>query len=78
MPAKRFSPVLLAAMVFAVVCMAVTFPAQAQQPQQNIVRMPSPSKEESPAIVMQYFALIVIAAAAIGANLIPSKRGHQD
>lgn len=78
MSATRITPVLLAALVFAWLALAAPHAAQGQQPQQNIVRMPSPSKEESPAIVMQYFALIVIAAAAIGANLIPSKRGHQD
>jgi len=39
---------------------------------------PTPTKADTPPVVMNYLCLIVIVAAAIGANLIPSKRGHQD
>lgn len=52
--------------------------ADGQQNQQPAMRMPSPTKEEDPGVLMQYFALIVLVGAAVGANLIPSKRGHQD
>lgn len=52
--------------------------AQAQPQQQEQLRMPSPSKEEDPSFLAQVFVLLVIAGAAIGANVIPSKRGHQD
>jgi hypothetical protein len=53
--------------------------ARAQpQRQQDQLRMPSPSKEEDPSFLAQIFVLLVIAGAAIGANVIPSKRGHQD
>lgn len=52
--------------------------ARAQPQQQEPLRMPSPSKEEDPSFVAQLFVLLIIAGAAIGANVIPSKRGHQD
>jgi hypothetical protein len=51
---------------------------RAQPQQQEQIRMPSPSKEEDPSFLAQIFVLLVIAGAAIGANVIPSKRGHQD
>ncbi|MCW5777421.1 MAG: hypothetical protein KIS87_13375 [Phycisphaeraceae bacterium] len=39
---------------------------------------PTPTKADTPPVVMNYICLLVIVAMAIGANLIPSKRGHQD
>lgn len=57
---------------------SIPTPAAAQQQPTTAIRMPAPSKEEDPGVLMQYLALVVIAAAAVGANLIPSKRGHQD
>lgn len=32
----------------------------------------------NPPILLSFFLLIVVVAAAIGPNLMPSKRGHQD
>ena len=32
----------------------------------------------NPPILLSFFLLIVVVAAAVGANLLPSKRGHQD
>lgn len=52
--------------------------APQQQPQQKL-QPPSPGKEdESRPIFAQYLVLVAIVGAAVGANLIPSKRGHQD
>lgn len=42
------------------------------------VRPPSPSKQDDPPTLRSYFLLAVLIAAAVGANCIPSKRGHQD
>jgi hypothetical protein len=40
---------------------------------------PRPGKpDDSAPVVMTYLVGLVLAAAAIGVNLIPSKRGHQD
>ncbi len=74
----RRSMTLSAALIALGVGAAFTTPAVAQQQPTTAIRMPAPSKEEDPGVLMQYLALIVIAAAAVGANLIPSKRGHQD
>ncbi len=66
-----------------VMCVVVAMPsaaiAQSGAPAPApVVRPPAPSKEEDPSYVMQLLVLVGIGAAAIGANLIPSKRGHQD
>jgi len=39
---------------------------------------PTPDKLEDGPVVMNYFTMIIIIALVVGANLIPSKRGHQD
>ena len=39
---------------------------------------PTPSKPDDPPLVMNYMTMILIIGAVVGANLIPSKRGHQD
>lgn len=39
---------------------------------------PPLGKPDEPPVVMNYFVMLVILAVVIGANLIPSKRGHQD
>lgn len=39
---------------------------------------PTPGKPDEPPLVMNYFVMLVILGLVIGANLIPSKRGHQD
>lgn len=42
------------------------------------VTPPKPAKAEDAPMFMTYVSILVIAAAVVGANLIPSKRGHQD
>jgi hypothetical protein len=56
--------------------------ASAQQPpkkqQDDTVRMPAPKKADEPPTLWAYLAVFIILAAVFGANMIPSKRGHQD
>lgn len=59
------------------VVLGVVSAAAAQSRTQDITP-PKPAKEESPPIVLNYLAAVVIVGAAVGACLIPSKRGHQD
>ncbi|GMV27042.1 MAG: hypothetical protein AMXMBFR58_30730 [Phycisphaerae bacterium] len=75
---RTLRSILTASAVVLVCAFAIVPEALAQQNQSTPLQMPSPNKEENPKLLMQYFALIVIGAAAVGANLIPSKRGHQD
>ncbi len=43
------------------------------------VTAPTPGKlDDNVPVVVPYAILLLLAGAAIGANLIPSKRGHQD
>lgn len=42
------------------------------------VTPPKPAKAEDAPMFLTYVSILAIAAAVIGANLIPSKRGHQD
>ncbi|MBS0197548.1 MAG: hypothetical protein JSR77_12400 [Planctomycetes bacterium] len=56
-------------------------PAHAQPPAPGgpqPLRPPTPGKPDEPPIIMNYLSLFVIIATVVGANLIPSKRGHQD
>lgn len=54
-------------------------PAEAQPgKQQGAPSPPTPKQPDEPPIVMNYLVLLVVAAAILGANAIPSKRGHQD
>lgn len=46
--------------------------------QEGSLKPPAPLKEADPGFFMPIFSALVILAACIGANLIPSKRGHQD
>lgn len=39
---------------------------------------PRPGKADDPPVVTTYGIMILLVAAIIGANLIPTKRGHQD
>jgi hypothetical protein len=53
---------------------AAASPALAQK-----TKPPTPSRaDNSPPVLWNYFVLIVIGGAVFAANLIPSKRGHQD
>lgn len=42
------------------------------------VRPPTPGKQDVPPTLRSYMLLGLLVAAAVGANTIPSKRGHQD
>lgn len=56
---------------------AQTQPGQPGQP--AALKPPTPGKEDtSRPLVMTIVAGIVIVAVVVGANMIPSKRGHQD
>lgn len=44
---------------------------------QSSVRPPVPTQTDKPPLVT-YIMVVIVAAAVIGGNLIPSKRGHQD
>lgn len=52
--------------------------AQAPQPAPTAIRPPTVTGSDKPPIVGMYFTMVVILALVVGANLIPSKRGHQD
>lgn len=52
--------------------------AQQTPPRSEQVRPPTPRKSDEPPVFWNFFALLVIAGAVFGANMIPSKRGHQD
>ncbi len=55
------------------------FTGQPASGKEVAVTAPSPGKvDENVPIVIPYAILLLLAGAAIGANLIPSKRGHQD
>ncbi len=52
---------------------------QAHKQKQEIrIDPPTPQRADKPPILWNYLVAIIIIAAAFGANLIPSKRGHQD
>lgn len=57
---------------------AVAQPQDGQTPATPQLRPPTPGKPDDPPVIMNYLSLVVIIAAVVGANLIPSKRGHQD
>jgi hypothetical protein len=42
------------------------------------LRPPTPRKSDDPPYIWSIFVMIVIVGAVFGANMIPSKRGHQD
>ncbi|MCC6970923.1 MAG: hypothetical protein IT434_11960 [Phycisphaerales bacterium] len=50
------------------------------QPSKNLALPKAPTAKipDSPPVLMSYLFLIVIVGGAVGAALIPSKRGHQD
>jgi hypothetical protein len=45
---------------------------------QNAVKPPTPRKSDDPPYIWNIFVLIVVVGVIFGANMIPSKRGHQD
>jgi hypothetical protein len=72
-------PVLVGAVLAAT---TMTTPAVAQQrnrPAAEVrINPPTPKKADKPPTVWSYLVLIIILAAIVTANVIPSKRGHQD
>ncbi len=42
------------------------------------LRPPTPRKSDDPPYIWNVFIMIVIVGVVFGANMIPSKRGHQD
>lgn len=77
---KHFLTRALLAMALAMP-LAVPAGALAQPPAPDAAKPPSPpplGKPDEPPVVMNYFVMLLILGVVIGANLIPSKRGHQD
>jgi hypothetical protein len=66
---------LLAALALAPAALAQ---GQPKKTGDDAVRMPSPRKAEEPPTLFIYFIVLVILGVVFGANMIPSKRGHQD
>ncbi len=50
------------------------------QPSKNLALPKAPTAKipDNPPVLMSYLFLLVIVGGAVGAALIPSKRGHQD
>jgi hypothetical protein len=60
-------------------CLTPAAPAQPPAKPDDTIRMPAPKKaDENPPTLWGYLAVFIILAAVFGANMIPSKRGHQD
>ncbi len=60
-----------------VLSLAATANAQ-QNRNLALPKAPTAKIPDSPPVLMSYLFLIVIVGGAVGAALIPSKRGHQD
>ena len=65
------------------IAFAITLLAAGTAPVMAAAKKPAPAaskpaKAEDAPMFMTYVSILVIAAAVVGANLIPSKRGHQD
>lgn len=73
---------LLAAVIASVAALStLPAPAQAQNAHQKAeerIDPPVPRKADRPPVLWNYLVLIIIIGAVFGANMIPSKRGHQD
>lgn len=46
--------------------------------QEVVTEPPTPRRADKPPIIWNFMVALVIVGAAFGANMIPSKRGHQD
>jgi hypothetical protein len=57
---------------------AAAQPGRPQPVDLTEVRPPTPGKQDVPPTIRSYMLLGLLVAAAVGANTIPSKRGHQD
>ncbi len=42
------------------------------------IRPPTPNATEDPPLLRTYLVLVLLGALVVGANAIPSRRGHQD
>ena len=60
-----------------VLSLAATASAQQNKPL-ALPKAPTAKIPDSPPVLMSYLFLIVIVGGAVGAALIPRKRGHQD
>lgn len=78
MPSRR--TLVPAALACLVACAAIAPAAEAQQPKkgEEAVRMPSPRRSDDPPTLWAYFVVAIALGVVFGANMIPSKRGHQD
>lgn len=62
----------------------ISTPTMAQQAEgrrpaaEQKINPPTPKRADTPPILWSYFSLLVILGVVVTANLIPSKRGHQD
>jgi hypothetical protein len=62
----------------------IATPAMAQQPSggkpaaEQKISPPTPKRADTAPILWSYFSILVILGVVVTANLIPSKRGHQD
>lgn len=62
-----------------VLVLSVAATASAQQNKAlALPKAPTAKIPDSPPVLMSYLFLLVIVGGAVGAALIPSKRGHQD
>ena len=80
---RRRGGALTAALVAACGMSLLASPAQAQPNTKKKgaevrAEPPTPKKSDNPPTLWNYLILIVILGAVFGANMIPSKRGHQD
>lgn len=76
---RRTLPILAATLVLAAgATLADAQPRRDAGVDLTTVRPPAPTKQDDPPLLRSYFLLAALVAAAIGANCIPSKRGHQD
>jgi hypothetical protein len=49
-----------------------------QQQQEVRIEPPVPRRADKPPVLWNYLLLLIIVGAAFAANMMPSKRGHQD
>lgn len=57
---------------------ALAQPKKAANPADSIAAPPVPKKADTPPVVWNIVVGIIIVGAVFGANMIPSRRGHQD
>ena len=70
-----FSRVATAGLAALVCLMMFAEPTLAQD---TDLRPPTPTATEDPPLLRTYFVLALLGALVVGANAIPSRRGHQD